>query len=136
MTSSHGYFLHVSTGEIIPMHSSAVIQSPECYGLSESDIAGLCPVEDRIGILEAALSQGWIRVRHRKHQVSVSFLTEWFETLETVARSIEELGLGECCWIDFRQLATGETLGVQVYELRRHFVEESIIDLLDRIEMK
>ena len=138
MSNSHSYLLHVLTGEIISIreHGKGEVEFPERCGLPRETATGLSPVRDRIEILEAVLSKGWIRLRHREREVSVEFITEWEATLETLAISVDEIGLGDHCWINLFQLATGECLGVYVHELKRHFTEGMNDDLLERIEMR
>lgn len=138
MTSTHGYFLHVPSGEVISIHehASAVVESPELYGLTRADIASLSPRIDRREILEAVLLNSWVRIRHRKAEVSVEFLTEWLETLEAFARAIEEMGIGELCWLRFNQLATGESMEIAAHGLKEHYKDGLTFGLLRQVQMR
>lgn len=138
MTSSHGYFVHVRTGEVIPIHehASSVVECPEQYGLTGEEVAGLSASRDRREILEAALLQGFIRVRHTTHFVSIEFMTQWLETLECIAQALDEMQIGEICWLQFNQLATGESMEIATYGLRQHYESGKTLDLLRRVEMR
>jgi hypothetical protein len=136
--ASYGYFLHVLTREVLAIHDHAIdaCSNPSALRLDQDELASLNPIQDRIEVLEKVLSKGWIRVRHFKQVVSVEFMTEWETTLETLAASIQGLGLGNYCYITARQIATGETLDVHVHTLREHFQNGTIGCLLDRVVMR